>query len=162
MSNVNWGVVAAISRLGFFVYIVLCPVRMTTRRPGAWRGGGGGGGEELRDDRLHCRPLLPSEREWIGSCSSPRRGSSSSSLVEPVRSLVVVALEGGPGLKTEGSVRSPPARGFLRAVASVHCCAEDCLAVKAVKALYLYVSGRSSGVGRYTNVQVNRHSPAYS
>ena len=155
--NVNWGVVAAISRLGFFVYIVLCPVRMTTRlsRRLAW-------GEELRDDRLHCRPLLPSEREWIGSCSSPRRGSSSSSLVEPVGSLVVVALEGGPGLKTEGSVRSPPARGFLRAVASVHCCAEDCLAVKAVKALYLYVSGCSSGVGRYTSVQLNRHSPAYS
>ena len=51
-----------------------------------------GVGEELRDARLHCRrPLLPSEREWIGSCSSLRRGSSSSSLVEPVGSLVVVA-----------------------------------------------------------------------
>ena len=45
-----------------------------------------GVGEELRDARLHCSSLLPSEREWIGSWGryhGGRRPSSDDSLHSP-------------------------------------------------------------------------------
>ena len=58
---------------------------------------------ELKVARLKCSPLLPSEMEWIRSCSSRRR-CSNSSLVEAVVSLVVRHLGQRTGSQNYGEV----------------------------------------------------------